>query len=137
MKTSAPHSSFVRTIAAVSGIYDVGVGIFLLAAADRMAATFGVPPPQPAIFGNLNGLFLVAVGVGYWRPFREPVHARWYLWLMGVGLKGAGAAAFLTDYFVRQSPESFLLFAASDGVLALLTLAALAVSRSTPECQRR
>ena len=65
MATSAPHSSFVRTIAAISGLYDVGVGIFLLAAADRMAATFGVPPPQPAIFGNLNGLFLVAVGTTF------------------------------------------------------------------------
>ena len=35
-------------------------------------------------------------------------------------------AAFLLDYFVRgQSPPSFLLFAASDSTLALLTLIAL------------
>jgi len=46
---------------------------------------------------------------------------------MGVALKGAGAAAFLLDYFVRaRSPASFLLFAASDGTLALLTVIALA-----------
>ena len=47
---------------------------------------------------------------------------------MGPGLKGAGAVAFLADYFVRHSPASFLLFAASDGILAVLTLAALAGS---------
>jgi hypothetical protein len=123
-------------VAAISGVYDLGVGLFLLAAADRMAAIFGVPPPQPAIFGNLNGLFLIAVGIGYWWPYRH-AGARWYLWLMGVGLKGAGAAAFLIDYVARHSPESFLLFAASDGTLAVLTLAALAGSRSRQESRRR
>ena len=41
---------------------------------------------------------------------------------MGPLLKGAGAAAFVIDYIVRQSPRSFLLFALSDGTLALLTL---------------
>jgi hypothetical protein len=122
--TSAP-SSFVRVIAAVSGIYDVAVGLFLLLAADRFAALFGVQPAQPPIFSDLNGLFLIAVGIGYSWPYRDPRGARWYLWIMGPGLKGAGAAAFLADYFVRHSPASFLLFAASDGILALLTLAAL------------
>ena len=129
MTASAPFS-FVRTIAAVSCVYDVAVGLFLLLAADRMAALFGVPPPNPPIFGNLNGLFLLAVGVGYGWPYRDPRGARWYLWVMGVGLKSAGAAAFLLDYLVRDSPASFLLFAASDGTLAILTLLALAGSRS-------
>ena len=118
---------FLRSIAAISGIYDAAVGLFLVLAADRMAALFGVPPVHPPIFADLNGLFLIAVGVGYYWPWRDPHGARWYLWVMGPGLKGAGAAAFLLDYFVRgQSPASFLLFAASDGTLAVLTLVALA-----------
>ena len=132
MTTSVHSFSFVRTIAAVSGVYDASVGLFLLLAADRLASLFGVPPAQPPIFSALNGLFLLAVGTGYYWPFRDPRGARWYLWVMGPGLKGAGALAFLIDYLVRHSPASFLLFAASDGVLALLTLAALAGSRSTP-----
>ena len=131
MNTTAPFS-FVRTIAAVSGVYDALVGLFLLLAADRFAALFGVQPAQPPIFSDLNGLFLLAVGVGYYWPYADPRGARWYLWIMGPGLKGAGALAFLIDYFVRHSPASFLLFAASDGTLALLTLAALAGSRNTP-----
>jgi hypothetical protein len=131
MTTSAPFS-FVRAIAAVSGVYDAAVGLFLLLAADRMAALFSVPPPSPPIFGNLNGLFLLAVGAGYYWPYRDPRGARWYLWLMGVGLKAGGAAAFLADYWIRGSPASFLLFAATDGTLAVLTLMALAGSRSTP-----
>lgn len=103
-----------------------------------MAALFGVPPVRPPIFADLNGLFLIAVGAGYCWPWRDPHGARWYLWVMGPGLKGAGAAAFLLDYFVRgQSPASFLLFAASDGMLAVLTLVALArASESTSALPR-
>lgn len=119
-------------MAAVSGVYDGIVGLVLLLAADQFAALFGVAPAQPRIFSDLNALFLLAVGAGYYWPYREPAGARWYMWVMGVGLKGAGAAIFLADYFFRHSPASFLLFAASDGALALLTLAALAGTRNTP-----
>jgi hypothetical protein len=120
----------LRPIAAISGIYDAAVGLFLLLAADRMAAMFGVAPARPPIFSDLNGLFLLAVGIGYYWPWRDPRGARWYLWVMGPGLKGAGALAFLLDYFVRaHSPASFLLFALSDGSLALLTLIALMTAR--------
>lgn len=94
-----------------------------------MASVFGVAPAQPPIFSDLNGLFLVAVGIGYYFPYRDPVAARWYLWLMGPVLKGAGAALFLADYCFRQSPTSFLLFAASDAALAGATLLALATTR--------
>jgi hypothetical protein len=120
----------LRLIAAISGIYDAAIGLFLVLAADRFAALFGVAPAQPPIFSDLNGLFLLAVGLGYYFPYRDPEGARWYLWADGALLKGAGAAAFLLDYFVRaQSPATFLLFAASDGILAILTLLALLAQR--------
>jgi hypothetical protein len=115
----------LRPIAAISGFYDAAIGLFLLLAADRFAALFGVAPARPPIFSDLNGLFLLCVAVGYYWPWRDPIGARWYLWIMNVVLKGAGALAFLLDYYFRHSPTSFLLFAASDGALALLTLVAL------------
>lgn len=116
-------------IAAVSGLYDFVVGALLLVAADRLASAFGVPPATPRIFSDLNGLFLIAVGIGYYFPWRDPVRHRGYLWVMGPLLKGAGAAAFLADYFLRGSPKSFLLFAASDGLLAAVTLWGLLATR--------
>jgi hypothetical protein len=122
-------NSPLRLIAAVSGLYDAAVGFFLLLAAGRLASLFGVPAAQPPIFSDLNGLFLVAVGIGYYFPYRDPAGARWYLWVMGPMLKGAGAALFVADYVFRQSPRSFLLFAASDGVLAIATLLALLATR--------
>ena len=115
----------LSAVAAFSGLYDFFVGAFLLLAAGRMAALFGMPPANPPIFSDLNAIFLMAVGIGYALPWRDPERYRAYLWVMGPVLKGAGAAAFLLNYYFRGSPPSFLLFAASDGALALLTLAAL------------
>jgi hypothetical protein len=119
----------LSAVALLSGLYDILVGAFLLLAADRLASIFGVPPASPPIFSDLNGLFLLAVGAGYYLPWRDPVRYRGYLWVMGPFLKGAGAAAFLLDYAFRASPSSFLLFAASDGLLAMVTLWALLSTR--------
>ena len=120
-------------IAAISGLYDAIVGALLLCVPGWLATTFGVPPANPRIFSDLNGLFLlVGWQPGYYLPWRDPVRYRGYLWLMGPFLKGAGAAAFLVDHFLRGSPRSFLLFAASDGTLALLTLYALVRERGIP-----
>ena len=115
-------------IAAISGLYDGVVGALLLCAPGWLAHAFGVPPASPRIFSDLNGLFLLAVGIGYCLPWRDPARYRGYLWVMGPFLKGAGAVTFLLDYFLRGSPASFLLFAASDGTLALVTLFALRAS---------
>jgi hypothetical protein len=120
----------VRTVAAVSLVYDALVGVLMLAGRPLLAQLFDVALPTPAIHADLNGLFLLSIAAGYLIPYRNPRSSggRAYLWIMGPLLKGAGAAAFVLDYVLRHSPPSFLLFAASDGVLALLTLAALVTS---------
>ena len=59
-------------VALVSGLYDIVVGAFLLFAADHLATLFGVPAASPRIFSDLNGLFLLAVGIGYALPWRDP-----------------------------------------------------------------
>ena len=115
----------LSVIAGISLAYDLSAGLLLLAATDSMAGWFGVPTPHPVIFAKLNGLFLIAVGVGYLMPLYDPVRYRAYLWVFGPLLKGAGALLFIVDYFVNASPASFLLFAFTDGVLAVATLAAL------------
>jgi hypothetical protein len=119
-----------RTIAAVSGVYDAAVGVLMLAGRPLLAQLFSVALPTPPIHADLNGIFLLSIAAGYLIPYREPASpgGRAYLWIMGPLLKGTGAVVFVLDYFVRQSPASFLLFALSDGTIALLTLAALVTS---------
>ena len=115
----------LRAAAAISGLYDTVVGALLLFASGWFAGQFGVPPASPPIFSDLNALFLLCIGAGYYLPWRDPERYRGYLWVMGPVLKFAGAAAFLLDYAYRGSPASFLLFAAGDGVIGGMTLYAL------------
>ena len=118
----------LRVVSAVSGAYDMLVGAALFLFTAQMAAAFGVPPPVPDIHAKLNAIFLLVIGAGYALPWRDPVRYRAYLWLMGPLLKGAGAAMFVADYLLNGSPASFLLFALSDGALAVWTFAALRAS---------
>ena len=127
---SSNASSRVRLVAAVSGVYDALVGVVMLAGRPLLSQLFDVPLPAPPIHADLNGVFLLCIAAGYLTSYRDPGSraGRGYLWIMGPVLKGVGAAAFLLDYFFRHSPASFLLFAVSDGTLALVTLAVLLTS---------
>jgi hypothetical protein len=116
-------------VAAVSGSYDLVLGAALLLGRSWLVRAFDVPPPVPAVHADLNGLFALAIGIGYILPYRRPDVWRGYLWLMGPFLKGLGAVLFVADHFLRGSPDSFLLFAACDGLLATWTWWALIVTR--------
>lgn len=115
----------LSVVAGISLVYDLATGLALLVATDRLASLFGAPVPDPILFAKLNGLFLIAVGLGYAQPMLAPERHRAYLWVFGTFLKGAGAALFVLDHVLYGSPTSFLLFAASDGALAALTTWAL------------
>jgi uncharacterized membrane protein len=112
-------------VAGISLVYDLAIGIALIAATDRFASVFGVVVPEPRLFVTLTGIFLVCVGLGYVQPMRDPARHRTYLWIFGALLKGAGASVFVWYYLYKGAPASYLLFAATDGTLALATLVAL------------
>lgn len=114
----------------MSGCYDALIGVAMLAGRGLLVSWFGVAPPVPPIHADLNGLFALAIAAGYTLPYRDPVRFRPYLWLMGPCLKGAGATLLVADHLLRGSPPSFLLFAAGDGLLALVTLWVLLRSRT-------
>jgi hypothetical protein len=112
-------------VAGISLVYDGVIGLALLAAADQVASLFGVAVPEPRTFVTLCGLFLICVGLGYAQPMRHPEQHRAYLWVFGVVLKAAGGCVFLWEHLSNGAPASYLLFAASDGALALATLVVL------------
>jgi hypothetical protein len=134
----------LRTLALVSGVYDLSLGVPMLVAAPQVARLFGAPAPVPVVNAWLNGVFALALAGGYFWAARDVEARRGYLWTAGVLAKGLGALVFALDHFANGSPPAFLLFAATDGTLALLTLALLvrtrgakgAVGLSTPSPRR-
>src|SRR6266540_3709674 len=103
----------LKTLAFVSGAYDLLLALPMLFAAPLMARLFGAPEPVPLLNAQLNGVFTFSLAAGYY-------------WAAGVLAKGLGALLFVLDHFTQGSPSAFLLFAATDGSLCLLTLALLA-----------
>ena len=111
----------LRTLALVSGVYDLLLAVPMLLIAPQVAAMMGAPPPVPLINAQLNGVFTLSLAVGYFWAARDVEGRRGYLWVAGVLAKALGAALFVLDHFQNASPASFLLFAVTDGSLAVLT----------------
>jgi hypothetical protein len=115
----------LRRLALVSGVYDLLLAVPMLVAAPEVARLFGAPPPVPVVNAQLNGVFTLSLAAGYFWAARDVAARRGYLWVAGVLAKALGAALFVVDHLARGSPASFLLFAGTDGTLAILTLVLL------------
>jgi hypothetical protein len=115
------RSGALRTLALVSGVYDLALAVPMLLVAPQVAAAMGAPPPVPLINAQLNGVFTLSLAAGYFWAARDVDARRGYLWVAGVLAKGLGASLFVLDHFLHGSPASFLLFAVTDGSLAVLT----------------
>jgi hypothetical protein len=115
----------LRLLAIVSGVYDLCLALPMLCAAPLVARLFGAPAPVPLVNAQLNGLFTLALAVGYFWAASAPSERRGYLWIAGVLAKGGGALLFVVDHVTQRSPLAFLLFAGTDGTLALVTLVLL------------
>jgi hypothetical protein len=124
----------LRGLAVFSGIYDLALALPMLVAAPQMARLFGTQPPQPLINAQLNGIFTLTLAIGYFWAAGDVEARRGYLWVAGVLAKGLGSGLFVLDHFTQGSPAPFLLFAATDGLLAIVTFLLLTLasrSRST------
>jgi hypothetical protein len=119
----------LRALALVSAAYDFALALPLLVAAPVVARLMGAPEPEPVINAQLNGLFTLTLAIGYLWAAADVEARRGYLWIAGVLAKGLGCALFLADHVLRQSPSTYLLFAVTDGTLAVLTLALLMRAR--------
>ena len=119
------RSGGLRTLALVSAGYDLLLAVSMLFFARQAALLFGAAPPVPLLNAQLNGVFTLTLAAGYVWAARDVAGRRGYLWIAGVLAKGLGAALFVLDHFTQGSPPAFLVFALTDGTLALLTLVLL------------
>src|SRR5256885_687423 len=115
----------MRRLCVGSGCYDLALGLPMLLAPALVARMFGAPTPVPVVNAQLNGLFALCLATGYFWAAGAPQARRGYLWAAGVQAKAMGAALFLVDHVTHGSPGAYLVFAATDGALALWTLVAL------------
>jgi hypothetical protein len=122
---TARQTMTLKTLAIVSGVYDLLLALPMLVASPALAQAFGSPPPVPLVNAQLNGVFTLTLAVGYFWAAQDAEERRGYFWVAGVLAKGLGAGLFLWDHFTQGSPATFLLFVATDGLLALWTLAIL------------
>jgi len=111
----------LRALALVSGLYDLALAVPMLLFARPLASAMGAPAPVPLVNAQLNGLFTLTLAAGYFWAAADVSARRGYLWVAGVMAKGLGAALFLVDHLREGSPSSFLLFALTDGTLAVVT----------------
>ncbi len=127
MEVVTKNARPLRGLALISGVYDLALALPMLLAAPQVARIFGAPPPLPLVNAQLNGVFTLTLAIGYFWAARDVEGRRGYLWVAGVLAKGLGSALFVLDHFTQGSPAAFLLFAATDGCLALVTLLCLSV----------
>ena len=100
-------------------LLDLSFGLAILLVPGPAARVLGVTLVDPAVYLDLNGLFLVALGGIYLLIFRQPrrlapvaVVATW--------LRFAGCALFAVDVATGRADGIFALIAVLDGTLALV-----------------
>src|SRR3989442_7791113 len=107
----------LKTLAFVSGAYDLLLALPMLFAAPLMARLFGAPEPVPLLNAQLNGVFTLTLAAGYYWAAGDAVARRGYFWVAGVLAKGLGALLFVLDHLTPGSPTAFLLFDATPAPL--------------------
>lgn len=112
----------MRIVCFLAGFYDVILGVCMLFLLRPMLAIIKVEEPRYLLNGNLNGAFLLCVGAGYYFPYKDPVKYLFYIWLMGIFLRGLGFFVILFDGLFRSTPLVFQLFGIMDGLFALAFL---------------
>ena len=129
MENPVNETGGLRALSYASALYDFALALPLLFFAPALARMMGAGEPQPLINAQLNGLFVLTLALGFLWAAQDVAARRGYLWIANVFCKGLGAVLFVADHLAGRSPALFLLFAASDGTLALVTLALLLRSR--------
>src|SRR6266699_981675 len=94
----------LKTLALVSGAYDLLLALPILFAAPLMARLFGAPEPVPLLNAQLNGVFTFSLAAGYYWAAGDAAARRGYFWVAGVLAKGLGALLFVLDHFTQGSP---------------------------------
>jgi len=114
----------LRLAAIVLTVVDVGLGLLMGVTRGAAFNLFGVPGPLP-FYGDLLSVFLIASGLGFVPAIRQPDTYRFYIWVMGVGVKLVVASMLLKVWFSGITGGMLLLAAIGEAALGAFALWAL------------
>lgn len=118
----------LRLLAVIFTVVNVALGLLVGTTRGAGVLLFGLPNPLP-FYGDLLAVFLVATGLCFIPAIRRPDTYRFYLWVMGVGVKLVVALLFLRIWIAGVAPAVLLAAAIGEAVLGALMLVALLQER--------
>jgi hypothetical protein len=121
--------AMLRLIVIVDIVINVSLGLTIWATRGAATNMVGVPSPLP-FYANLLAIFLVGTGLAYVPAIRFPQTQRFYLWVMGVGVKLVAASQFISLWLLGVAPVVVLVGAVVDASLGILMAMAL-LTRAT------
>jgi hypothetical protein len=116
--------AWIRPLFVVAAVYDVVLGLAYLLAYQAVYGSFGVALPNHPGYVQLNALFVVIMGIGFWFVARAPERNR-DLIRLGVLFKAAYAGIVFYYYFRALVPWMWMPWAICDLLFMLAFLAAL------------
>jgi hypothetical protein len=116
--------TMLRLLVIIDVVVNVALGLTLWATRGAATNLIGVPSPLP-FYGSLLAIFLVGTGLAYIPAIRFPHTQRFYLWVMGVGVKLTAASQFIRLWMLHVAPAAALVGALVDVALGLLMAIAL------------
>jgi hypothetical protein len=114
----------LRLLVIIDVVVNVAVGLAMWATRGAITNMVGLPSPMP-FYSGLLAIFLVGTGLGFVPAIRFPQTQRFYLWVMGVGVKLVAASQFIRLWLLSVAPLIVLAGAIVDASLALLMAMAL------------
>lgn len=103
----------------VGGLVDLGFGVAILTAQERLAPLFGITLPVPRVYIDLNGLLLIGLGLIYFLVFANPRRFA-PVAVVATLLRFAGMALFAAGLYSGRAEPFFANVARTDAGLALV-----------------
>lgn len=115
---------WIRSLFIVAALYDLVLGAAYLVLYPTLYARFGVALPNHPGYVQLNALFVVIMGIGFWMVANAPVRNR-DLIALGMLFKAAYAGIVFFYWARGMMPAMWLIWAVCDTLFLLAFLLAL------------
>ena len=114
----------LRLLVIIDIVINVALGLTIWATRGGAMNMVGLPSPLP-FYASILGIFLVGTGLAYIPAISFAHTQRFYLWVMGVGVKLVASSLFVRLWLNGVAPAIVLVGAVVDTALGLLMAMAL------------